>query len=207
MCTRGTPVWGCMCLSRCVEVRQQSPFHLDSCLLLRMSDWLDHQLARILLFCLPLAAGALRLQAFVTMSRLLWDPRLGPRVCRPSPLTHWAISLAQHCHLDPAELWGFLTAYLWMKPLEQHWISTGQLFGLSWPRLGVVGLIKYFNLVFEPHTYSWALFNSNPLHPNWLFIAFSTESSSSCTNSFQECPSAFPHVNLLPAHFYHGYFN
>lgn len=83
------------------------PFHLDSCLLLRMSDWLDHQLARILLFCLPLAAGALRLQAFVTMSRLLWDPRLGPRVCRSSPWTHWAISLAQHCHLDPAELWGF----------------------------------------------------------------------------------------------------
>lgn len=132
---------------------------------------------------------------------------LGPSCLQAKPFNPLSHLPSPALPLGSCRTVGFLTAYLWMKPLEQHWISTGQLFGLSWPRLGVVGLIKYFNLVFEPHTYSWALFNSNPLHPNWLFIAFSTESSSSCTNSFREYPSAFPHVNLLPAHFYHGYFN
>lgn len=33
------------------------------------------------------------------------------------------------------------------------------------------------------------------------------ESSPSCPDSFQDCPSAFPHMCLLPANFYDGYFN
>lgn len=106
VCVCGTSVWGCVCHSRCVEVRQQ--FSLSTWSLVVYRCLCQTSLQGISCSCLPSCSKSTGVTGMCYHVQLPMTSTLRPSCLQVKPFkTHWAISLVQSCHFDPAQLWAF----------------------------------------------------------------------------------------------------
>lgn len=108
VCICGTSVWGCVCHSRGVEVRQQSS--LSTCFLIAyrcswQTSW-TACLQGISCPCLPSCSRSTEDTGMCDHVQLPVTSTLRPSCLQVKPFkAPRVISLVQPCHFDPAQLW------------------------------------------------------------------------------------------------------